>query len=85
MSSMSEFCDGCRYSAVGREYIPTDTFEQLLESDFGQFIKGFIFSVDAVDATLTITAGNGKFKVRPHQMVFIYDEDKIFVRDKEDD
>ena len=78
---MSEQCDGCRYSAVGREYIPTNTFEQLLESDFGKFINGFIFSVDKITREITITAGNGKFKVRPHQYLFIYDEDKVFVKD----
>ena len=82
---MSEFCNGCRYSAVGREYIPTDTFEQLLESDFGRFIKGFIFSVDAITKAITITAGNGKFTVKPHQMLYVYDVDKVFVKDKEDD
>ena len=80
---MSEQCDGCKYSPVGREYIPTDTFEQLLESDFGKFIIGFIFSVDAITKEMTITASNGKFKVRPHQILYIYDEDKVFVKDKE--
>lgn len=80
---MSEQCEGCRYSAVGMEYIPTDTFEQLLQSDFGQFIKGLLFSVDVITKEMTITAGNGKCKVRPHQILYIYDGDKVFVKDKD--
>ena len=72
--------DEVRYSAVGRQYVPCDTFDQFLESDFGKFINGFLFTVGK-DDVLTITGTNGEFKVNPYQFLFIYDEDRLFVKD----
>ena len=76
VSSMSEI----RYTAVGKQYIPCDTYEQFLESDFGKFIEGFLYTVDK-EGILTIAGSNGKVQVRPHQYLYVYDEDRVYVKD----
>lgn len=76
--------DEVRYTAVGKQYIPCDTFEQFLESDFGKFIEEFLYTVDK-EGLLTIAGSDGKVQVRPYQFLFIYDEDRLFVKDKEDE
>jgi len=77
VSSMSE---EMRYSAVGKQYIPCDTYEQFLESDFGKFIEGFLYTVDK-EGILTIAGSNGKVQVRPYQYLYVYDEDAVYVKD----
>lgn len=76
--------DERRFTAIGRQYIPCDTFPDFTESEFGRFIESFIYSVDKDDRSLTIVAGNGKVKVNPYQYLFIYDGDKVMVADKEE-
>lgn len=82
ISMVNSMSDETRYTAIGKQYVPCDTFDQFTESDFGNFIEGFIYTIDK-DGILTICARNGRFEVKPYQMVFIYDEDKVFVKDKE--
>lgn len=76
VSSMSEI----RYTAVGKQYIPCDTYEQFLESDFGKFIEGFLYTVDK-EGLLTVSGRDGKVQVRPYQWLYIYDEDRMYVKD----
>lgn len=74
--------DDKRYTAVGKQYVPCDSFGQFTESDFGRFIEGFIYTVDK-DGIITINARDGKVQIRPYQYLFIYDGDRVFVKDKE--
>ena len=69
-----------RYSAVGKQYIPCDTFEEFLGSDFGKFIEGFLYSMDK-EGLLTVTGHDGKVQVRPYQYLFVFDKDRLFVKD----
>ena len=63
---------------MGKQYIPCDTFEQFVESDFGRYIEGFMYSIDK-DGLLTIAGSNGKVQVRPYQVVFVSDDEKVYV------
>lgn len=69
-----------RYSAVGKQYVQCDTFEEFLESDFGKFIEGLLYTIDK-DGLLTVMGRNGKVTVRPGQMLFIADDDILSVSD----
>ena len=71
-----------RYTAVGRQYIPCDSFSKFAESELGKAIEDFMYTVDK-DDVLTVTSVRDRAVVKPYQMLYIYDYDLFYVKDSE--
>lgn len=72
-----------RHTAVGRQYIPCDTFEQFTQSQLGKAIEDFVYMVD-MDDVLTVISVRDRAVVKPYQYLYIYDYDLFYVKDEAD-